>query len=231
MLAGAISSPQKEVMELLSNNYSFRSIISKMTASASLQPINRKSLSLYPDSHLNALIVGGGDSVDRALVHLQDLVDKEPNMLIVHLSSNHVTRFSQSVNKQIFCLHGDETIRLSNLDFTAENYFAVLAAGKDGLSTVPPPNISSIYSIEYDLPFDVTHLNLAISVLLELKVRNVHFCGFDGYNYPNPTQMMLQKLNEESFKYISDSPEFDLTYSVTKTSYDLETKPIFSICD
>jgi hypothetical protein len=120
---------------------------------------------------------------------------------------------------------------LSNLDFTAENYFAVLAAGKDGLSTVPPPNISSIYSIEYDLPFDVTHLNLAISVLLELKVRNVHFCGFDGYNYPNPTQMMLQKLNEESFKYISDSPEFDLTYSVTKTSYDLETKPIFSICD
>jgi 4-hydroxy 2-oxovalerate aldolase len=224
MVSGAKSLPQKQVMEWVSKRfYSMNSIT---------RALNRKNQDhVYPkfnpkETFENALIVGGGPSVDIKSKSIIDFLNINfDNTALIHASSKNSALFKDVTNKQYFCLVGNEGVRLEKVFNNLNNFTGecVLPPSPREMGTYVPNLLKSktveLNEINFsDLNIN-SHLSISIQTSLLLGVKTIYLVGFDGYYGENISEQFQELFIENTnlFKAISSKIK---CISLTQSKYE-----------
>ena len=224
MVSGAKSLPQKQVMEWVSKRfYSMNSIT---------RALNRKNKNhVYPkfnpkETFENALIIGGGPSVDLKSKAIIDFININfDNTALIHASSKNSALFKDVTNKQYFCLAGNEGVRLEKVFNNLNNFTGkcVLPPSPREMGTYVPnllkSNTVELNEINFtDLNVN-SHLSIAIQTSLLLGVKTIYLVGFDGYYGENISELFQELFieNNNLFKAISSKIK---CISLTQSKYE-----------
>lgn len=238
MVSGAHSLPQKDVMDWVGKRYySFNSIIRALQNQAKgLQDnVQLETLKLI-HSNTKVLLVGGGPSVLQHFQGISNYLSNDKDITIVHASSKHAKLFKNLVNKQIFCLVGNEGFRLEDAfdgDFI-EDAICVLPPYPRHMGTYIP-NIIEEKAFELE-KYDYTelkidsHTSIALQVIKILMPNMVYVVGYDGYKNATIDQKAQELLEENNtlFKDFANNCGIELV-SLFETVYKLPQTSIYSI--
>ena len=187
MVSGINSLPQKDVMEWVSKKYySINSII------RALNQNNNKKSSYYnlfsPQKKYNqAIIVGGGFSVNNHLNGILNYINQNDDLCIIHASSKNAIGFKDITNSQYFCLVGNEGIRIKKVfkDLNGFKGKCILPPSPRKMGTFVPEIILNqtyeLSKIDFTNVVKDSHLAIALQTALELDVKDIYLVGFDGY--------------------------------------------------
>ena len=241
MVSGANSSPQKQVMELVTKRaYSFNSIIRTLQNQFKGVKDNQSKLSPFSKkfkSYNNVLIVGGGPSVVEHSFAIQKYLNNNPDVFVIHASSKNALAFKNIDNQQVFCLIGNEGFRMENI-FTDQNIpkktCCVLPAYPRKMGTYIPVNLNKktyeLNEINFTDRFKDAHTAIALQTAFELNPSLIEMVGYDGYLNKNidNNQQELSIENQYLFKTFKSFSSLKL-HSLTSSYYDeLKRGSIFS---
>jgi 4-hydroxy 2-oxovalerate aldolase len=238
MVSGANSLPQKEVMEWVSKRYySYNSIIRALHNKKEGVKDNLKFEILKHENFVdNILIIGGGESV---LTHIQALLvylEQNPDITIIHASSKNAKPFAHLINKQIFCLVGNEGHRLEDVFFEYKDFqgICILPPYPREMGTYVPASVEGntfeLENVNFTNLKVYSHTSLAIQTALNLGATNVLVTGYDGYSGDKIAEKEQELFieNEKLFQEgTSNGVEF---YSLTPSKYkSLKAKSIYGL--
>ena len=241
MVSGANSSPQKQVMELVTKRaYSFNSIIRTLQNQFKGLKDNQSKLSSFGKkfkSYKNVLIVGGGPSVVKHSFAIQKYLNNNPDVCVIHASSKNALAFKNIDNQQVFCLIGNEGFRMENI-FTDKNIpkntCCVLPAYPRKMGTYIPVNLNKktyeLNQITFTDKFKDAHTAIALQTAFELDPLFIEIVGYDGYLNKNidNNQQELSIENQYLFKVFKSFSSLKL-HSLTSSYYDeLKRGSVFS---
>jgi 4-hydroxy 2-oxovalerate aldolase len=226
MVSGSYSLPQKDVMNAIEiDRYSIASIVSTMSSDT----LNPLQIFRYEPVVERCIIIGGGSSIKIHIEAITTYLKINKNIVIIHSTSKYINKFSALKNKQLFCVSGDELIKLNNRHYDFIDQFIFEPSPRKINTTIPYDNniveLNNINFIEY---FHDSPLVISLQTALDMGVANIELIGFDGY-----TELESKKelyLMHENQKIISTflSKKEKLT-SLTKTNYKgLSHKSIYS---
>ncbi|MFZ6665209.1 aldolase catalytic domain-containing protein [Peijinzhouia sedimentorum] len=189
MVSGANSLPQKQVMEWVGKRYySFNSIIRALN-NQSQGKVDNESLPLLKSDRKKysaVLMVGGGSSISEHSNAIEDFLDQNPDMLVLHASSKNALNFINVSNDQLFCLVGNEGHRLENVfgEFPVRGK-CVLPPYPRSMGTYIPKvlreNSFELERIWFSDKFKDSHTSIALQVILDLEISQVYVSGYDAY--------------------------------------------------
>ena len=230
MVSGINSLPQKEVMDWVSKRYySVQSIVRALHSQKDRIDERGKYPEFKPVAKCNrALIVGGGPSVKEHIDAVLILLNRNPDVCIIHASSKNAQWFGNVSNAQFFCLVGNEGQRLEqafqnlgkwNGDCILPPYprkmgTFVPAAAQNRTYELPPPDKQLINRD--------SHTSLAIQTAATLHVRDVYIIGYDGYDghaISNLEQDLVEE-NNSLFRYAAE--HFNTFKALTATRYNIQ---------
>jgi 4-hydroxy 2-oxovalerate aldolase len=230
MVSGINSLPQKDVMDWVSKRYySVQSIVRALHSQKDGHLERGKYPEFKPDTHCNrALIVGGGPSVKEHIDAVLTLVHRNPDVCIIHASAKNAQWFSGVINRQYYCLVGNEGHRLEQAFQTLGNWQGdcilppyprkmgtfIPAAAQNRTFELPPPDN---HLINRD-----SHTSLAIQTAMALHVNEVYIIGYDGYsgNVMGNLEQDLVEENNTLFRYAAE--HFNTFKALTATRYNIE---------
>lgn len=240
MVSGAHSLPQKQVMEWVSKRFfSFNSIIRALTN----QSEGKKDNQHLPQFDFTkekkcdaALIVGGGPSVVKHSVAIEEFLKQHPGMPIIHASSRNAMCFSKTSNQQYFCLVGNEGHRLEKVfgDVSKANGICILPPYPRAMGTYIPDKLANrayeLHELNFTDKYRNSHAALAIQSALELGAQIIYTVGYDSYSGRSmgTKEQELYKENEYLFERAKQNDV--ACKSLTLSGYDsLEQLSIFSL--
>jgi 4-hydroxy 2-oxovalerate aldolase len=238
MVSGANSLPQKEVMSWVTKRYySLNSIIRALSNQSKGIEDNIDLKNLEEEKKFNtALIIGGGPSGKEHAKAINEFIDKQENICLIHSSSKNSQEFRDVNTLQIHCLAGNEGHRLedSYSDMNIKNKLVVLPPYPRTMGTYIPQKLEEVafqlQEIRFTDKFHESVTSLAIETALILGVRNFYFAGYDGYSGDIKAQE-LELFNEN--EYIFESLKKNRNYtpvSITPTLYEgLESQSVFAL--
>ena len=237
MVSGANSLPQKEVMEWVGKRFhSFNSIIRALTNKTKGVEDN-VDLVDFEFSHTakRVLIIGGGPTGTTHSKAVIELLKKNPDIVVIHVSSKNVKPYKNISNMQIHCLSGNEGYRLESTfgDIERENRLAVLPPFPRKMGTyIPEIFRNDAYQLR-EISF--TDINkdsvtvVAIQTAIDLGASEINFIGYDGYSGSvSLSELELATENGEVFSCLEDSGiQFS---SLTKSRYsELPQSSVYSL--
>lgn len=225
IVSGANSLPQKEVMEWVNKRfYSFNSVIRALESSASGKTDNVVFSPYQSKTNYDViLIVGGGNSVRLHQNAILTFLSNNSNVLVINASSKNCDMLKSAKVKHIFCLLGNEGIRLENTlgekEIDAE---CVLPPPPRKMGThIPSRFKNNAFQLQKrEMPkLVVSHTSLALEIAMHHNPKTVYFVGYDGYSEMKAgvkeQELMIE--NDAIFKYVSNKGL--VLKSLTKTSY------------
>ena len=241
MVSGAHSLPQKEVMAWVTKRYySFNSIIRTLSNQSKGILDNEELKSLDFNSlkrHDSVLLVGGGPSILHNQKALQEFLNINPNVAVIHASSKNARSFDNIKNEQYFCLVGNEGHRLEDV-FEEDSKITgkcILPPFPRKMGTYIPLTLEDcsyeLKKIDFTDKFSDAHTSIALQTALELGASKIYVSGYDGYTGQSiglkEQELFLE--NEYLFSKIKNfNNNIDLI-SITNTSYNsLQTNSVYS---
>lgn len=226
MISGSSSLPQKDVMDWMTTRfYSVNSIIRALENKKKDRLDNDKYAVCSFDSVENVLIVGGGPSIDENINGILSWLSKHPETVIIHSSSKNAGYFKDIINKQYFCLVGNEGYRLESTlkDLSHFNGVCILPPYPREMGTFVPESVQAktreLESVSFTDKYHDAHTALAIQVALNCKPSKVLFAGYDGYSADSLTRKEIQ-LNKENEYLFGQLKKQNIPFvSLTKSSY------------
>ena len=226
MISGSSSLPQKDVMDWMTTRfYSVNSIIRALENKKKDRLDNDKYAVCSFDSVENVLIVGGGPSIDENINGILSWLSKYPETVIIHSSSKNAGYFKDIINKQYFCLVGNEGYRLESTlkDLSHFNGICILPPYPREMGTFVPGSVQAktreLESVSFTDKYHDAHTALAIQVALNCKPSKVLFAGYDGYSADSLTRKEIQ-LNKENEYLFGQLKKQNIPFvSLTKSSY------------
>jgi 4-hydroxy 2-oxovalerate aldolase len=230
MVSGINSLPQKDVMDWVSKRYySVQSIVRALHSHKDRHQERGKYPEFIPTEQCGrALIVGGGLSVKEHIDAVLTLVNRNPDICIIHASSKNAQWFSGVSNRQYYCLVGNEGQRLElafknlgnwNGDCILPPYPRKMGtfipdAAQRRTYELPPP--------DKQLSNRDSHTSLAIQTAMALHVNEVYIIGYDGYDglaISNREQDLIDE-NNTLFRYAAE--HFNTFKALTATRYNIQ---------
>lgn len=235
MVSGANSLPQKDVMDWVGKRYySYNSIIRALSNQSKGIQDNEILNEYHPNEIFKkALIVGGGDSVREHIDGIKNYLSLNPNVVIIHSSSRNVSYLNECDNKQFHCLAGNEGHRLEKVfNSVPKNRIAILPPFPRTMGTYIPVNFKSssfqLSEINVTEKYKNSITALVLQLTKEMKVEELIFCGYDGYN-GEITQHKLELFNENEYLFKNFSKNNFSLKSFTPTKYmSLQQESVYS---
>jgi 4-hydroxy 2-oxovalerate aldolase len=238
MVSGAHSLPQKDVMDWVGKRfYSFNSIILALQNQAKGLKDNIKINKWVPTLSLKkVLIVGGGASVLLCKDAIKTLLDNDREITVIHASSKNALVFKSVLNKQIFCLVGNEGHRMEEIigDDLPTDILCVLPPSPRKMGTyIPSSLINNSVELDFNLFTDKyidSHCSIALQIAASLRSNQISLIGFDGYSKTIMDEKAQDLFLENSylFKRFQEMTNIDL-YSLTETTYPIKVSSIYSL--
>ncbi|ARN76540.1 hypothetical protein BST97_00155 [Nonlabens spongiae] len=231
MVSGANSLPQKQVMEWVGKRYySFNSIIRALNN----QTLGKRdNISLpkikFGENLSKVLIVGGGPSPVDHVHAIEQFLNQNPEILVIHASSKNAMSFANISNDQIFCLVGDEGHRLELVFGEKEiSGNCVLPPYPRKMGTYIPKavenNAFELERVEFTDYFKGSHTAIALQISIDLNASSVYVTGYDAYSgsiSKREHELFLE--NQYLFKIYKNYRNVELE-SLTPTGYDSLTQ-------
>lgn len=226
MISGVHSLPQKDVMDWVGKRfYSFNSIIRALN-NQTKGVVDNENLSSIETESLkgkSVLIVGGGESVKLHKDAIIRFIENNTDLVIIHSSSKNAAIFKDLINVQIFCLVGNEGIRMESA-FSGKipkNIIGLLPPYPRKMGTYIP---NFIRENSFQLPqnrFKGSSSENITSVVLELcyliEPQEIFIAGYDGYSF-SVTNNQLELFNENKDLF-GQVKHFGIK-SITPTKYE-----------
>lgn len=211
MVSGSNSLPQKEVMAQIGKRfYSLNSIVRGIhNRSKGLEDnLNLQELTLN-DSFHSAIIVGGGSTGTTHCEAVRYFLETQPDSCLIHASSKNAGAYKDINQQQFHCLVGNEGHRLEKVyeHLEQSNKIAVLPPYPRAMGTYIPKALQDKAFQLKEITFTIAHVEsvtaLAIETALKMKVQQIYFIGYDGYEDGISTpEMELFKENEAIFEIL-----------------------------
>ena len=208
MFSGAYSLPQKQVMEWVGmNRYPIASIVNALHNKKSSVDDNLSLPNLENDvKNKDVLIVGGGNSIRENKQALRVFLQQNKDMKVIHTGLKYISNFKKVENDQYYALVGFEGDKLldavEGVDLSNKKFVYPPHPRKMG-TLIPKKTMALSYelpSIDFTKASDDSPLAIAIQLAINLKVDNVYFIGFDGYDTNiNKNQFKLVQENQNVF--------------------------------
>lgn len=227
MVAGANSIPQKEVMDWVNKRFfSYNSIIRAIDNKRSgvVDNVNNIEI-LKPMTNSTLLLVGGGHSVKENIDGLLTFLEKNPHISIVHVSSRNAGYFKQLVNLQLFCLSGNEGVRLEKIYAKSlfVNSLGVLPPYPRKMGTYIPKKLKEqckeLNEMDPFKEYPESMTAIALKIALDTNKKDHFIVGFDGYSNSNISQKESDLFLENNVLFKKVGEKLDLQ-SLTKTKYE-----------
>lgn len=238
MVSGANSLPQKEVMSWVTKRYfSLNSIIRALSNQSKGIKDNVELENLKEEKkYKKALIIGGGPSGKKHAKAINEFINKQEDICLIHASSKNSLEFKDIHKLQIHCLAGNEGHRLEETynDINTDDKLVVLPPYPRTMGTYIPDKLRNIayqlQEISFTDKFHESVTSLAIETALKLGVEKLYFAGYDGYSGEIKTQELeLFNENEYIFESLKKIGKFT-PISITPTLYgSLEPQSVFSL--
>ncbi|GAB2770364.1 aldolase catalytic domain-containing protein [Salinimicrobium soli] len=238
MVSGANSLPQKEVMSWVTKRYySLNSIIRALSNQSRGLEDNVDLKNLDEEKKFkSAIIIGGGPSGKKHSKAINEFIEKQESICIIHSSSKNSQEFKDVSTLQIHCLAGNEGHRLedSYIDMSIKDKLAILPPYPRSMGTYIPEKLEKVAfqleAINFTDKFHESVTSLAIETALTLGVEKLYFAGYDGYLGEIKTQE-LELFNENEYIFKSLKKNGKVTpVSITPTLYDnLEPQSVFAL--
>lgn len=238
MVSGANSLPQKEVMEWVTKRYYSLNSIIRALSNQSQGKKDNVELDDFEinDTFDNALIIGGGPSATHHAKAINEFIENNPNICIIHSSSKNALPYQAAKSLQIHCLAGNEGHRLEETfqGFSAENRMALLPPYPRTMGTYIPEKLEKtayqLNSIEFTEKYLESVTALSIEVALKIGVKNLYFAGYDGYQGEiSKQQLELFNENEYLFKQVTENTRLK-PISITPSQYsELVPRSVFAL--
>lgn len=237
MVSGANSIPQKQVMEWVSKRfYSFNSIIRALTNQSKGKEDNQQlpTLNFDDEKYNTALIIGGGSTAVRHAHAINELLNNNPEMVVIHASSKNALNFQNIKNDQYFCLVGNEGYRLESVFNKSEvKGRCILPPFPRKMGTYIPKALSEqayeLSEVNFTDSFEDSHTALALQTAIELKVDDIFVVGYDGYNESKMGDKERELFNENEYLFEKGNLEVGIQ-SLTPTKYSkLPQSNIYSL--
>jgi 4-hydroxy 2-oxovalerate aldolase len=231
MIAGAISIPQKNVMEWVTiRDYPINSIIQKMkNISAGLDDNEQFETFRSLLDYSQVLLVGGGESSVKHKRAIAEYCETNPDTAIVHSSSKYIELYKDYSNDQYLVLLGNEGGRLEpKLAYINQDLKFVLPPYPRFMGTYVPQAIkSNCYEIGVLTDnLELTRTSLALEFIKSLGVSRVYLTGYDGYNSADISLKELALFNENEAIFTAYSKSFTIE-SLTPTAYSIDVNSIY----
>ena len=227
MVSGANSLPQKQVMEWVTKRYySFNSIIRALNnkSQGKEDNISLPNLDTFETIYKRALIVGGGPSPVKHSDAIEQFLIQNPDILVIHASSKNALSFTKFLNKQFFCLVGNEGHRLEEVfgDRKIQGK-CILPPFPRKMGTYIPRALErdayELNGVGFTKKYQDSHTAIALQLTIELGVSNIYITGYDAYKGAiTIRQQELFNENETLFKSFEQVTGFKLE-SITPTGY------------
>jgi len=202
MVAGTMSYPQKEVMELISKRF-----VSLNTIVNTISNKNNKQKFLEISDYIgkDILVIGGGKNVFKYQTHIKKFIKNNPKLVLLHSSARNLNFFNDINNLQLLSIVGNEGSRLEkNFDGFSLNSFSAFTPKSPQRINIPIPNI--IKENAYELPFedeftdgDSTHTSNVATFLKNINANQIFSVGYDGYNVANEFYSEIEVENNKIF--------------------------------
>jgi 4-hydroxy 2-oxovalerate aldolase len=210
MISGANSLPQKDVMDWLTKRtYSMNSIINALqnkqdeNCDLKLPELNTKK------TYTNALLIAGGpNAVDHSKAVRQWVNRHEDDLVLVHVSSRNISHYEDLDVPQIYCLVGNEGVRLEKTfnNVSLKKAIAILPPFPREMGTYIPEVLSDrsyeLSKVEFTEKYHDSHTAVSLQTIIDLKASNVYSVGFDGYgnSFIGKKEQDLLKENDYLFR-------------------------------
>ncbi len=230
MVSGSYSLPQKDIMDAFEiDRYSMASLVNTMDLDSmtQLQPFQ-------PDTEVETcVIIGGGISIENHCEAISTYFKKNQNIVLIHSTSKYINKFSALKNMQLFCVAGDELMKLNDISkYSFINQFILEPSPRKINVKIPQNNnIVELKNINFIKSFQDSPLAISLQTALEVGAVNIELIGFDGYGeLKSKKELFLMHENQKIISTFSSKKE--QLCSLTKTNYkDLIQKSIYSKVD
>lgn len=209
MVSGAISMPQKDVMEWVTQRfYSYNSIIRALKNQEAGEADNIRLPVFKPnESFENVLIIGGGPSAEEHSTVIKRFVEKCTSICIIHASAKNAGIYKDVKVPQYFCLVGNEGHRLEEVFEDLDNFkgHSILPPFPRKMGTYIPRGIIDksfeLKEISFTSKYKDAHTSLALQTALNLNANTTYVVGYDGYSHKliTPREQALFKENDHIF--------------------------------
>jgi 4-hydroxy 2-oxovalerate aldolase len=236
MVSGAISMPQKDVMEWVTQRfYSYNSIIRALKNQEAGEVDNIRLPIFKPTKTFdNVLIIGGGSSAEEHATAIKRFIAKQKNICIIHASSKNAALYQSIDVAQYFCLVGNEGHRLEEVFKNFGNFKgqSVLPPFPRKMGTYIPEGIKNstyeLAKISFTDKYVDSHTALALETGKNLKVKTTYLVGYDGYsnNIITRREQALFKENEYNFTKYSENNHL---ISILPTQYDVNVHSVYNL--
>jgi 4-hydroxy 2-oxovalerate aldolase len=238
MFSGAYSLPQKEVMDWVGmNRYPVASIINVLNNKKSLIEDNLSLPKLENEAKCNdILIVGGGHSINESKQALRIFLQQNKDLKVIHTGLKYISNFKEVENDQYYALVGFEGDKLlhpiEGIDLSNKKFVYPPHPRKMG-TLIQDKTLSSSFElpiIDFTKVSNDSPLVTAIQLAINLKVDNIYFVGFDGYDTNiNKGQFKLVQENQNVFSDLLAFKEINVL-SLTPSKYEkLKHSSIYSL--
>ena len=157
--------------------------------------------------------------------------------MVIHSSSRNSGFFKEIGNMQLFCLVGNEGLRLQSIFENLGNFDGqcVLPPSPRKMGTYVPDlikdKVKELKKISFTARYCDTHTALALETSIELGAKSIYLVGYDGYEGQSVGQKEIELLGEndslfQSFKQFTGLPLVALTLSKYN---ELEQQSIYSV--
>ena len=220
MVSGSFSLPQQDVMEALSiNRYSLSGIVNSLDTSGKYE-----SQKFCMGKYSSCLLVGGGENVEKHINAIQDFIDKNKDLLVIHSTSRYLSIFDRINNDQILAVAGDELLKVK--DFSTIKCFVLEPSPRK--INVPLPIRKNSYELNQInfTQYKDSPLAISLQIAKDVVSKQVFVVGFDGYK-DSKTKKQIFIMNENQ-KIINDYGANSII-SFTPTNYkNLIVKSIYA---
>jgi len=238
MVSGANSLPQKEVMSWVTKRYySLNSIIRALSNQSKGIEDNIDLKNLEEEKkYKSALIIGGGPSGKKHSKAINEFIEKQEDICLIHSSSKNSQEYKDVHTLQIHCLAGNEGHRLedSYSEMNIKDKLVVLPPYPRTMGTYIPQKLENVAfqlkEIDFTDKFHESVTSLAIETALKLGVEKFYFVGYDGYSGEIKTQELeLFNENEYIFERLKAQGNYN-PVSLTPTLYEgLDPQSVFAL--
>lgn len=222
MLSGALSFPQKTVMNWLTNNFIGLNTIAESIINS--ENTNKTVFSKICDleNPEKIILVGGGDSVIRYQKEIHEFIRREKCALLF-ISGRHVELFSSIDCPKIFVLASDEIKRIEpfinrNVNNAEPLSFVVPARPWSHdilIPTLTGPQIYELNNSIFSQEEKDRNICIALDMLVQIEPSVVFSVGLDGYVESKPQSATF---NESCFMYYKEKTNSNIV-AITKTHY------------
>lgn len=234
IFSGANSLPQKDVMDWVSKRYySFNSIMRALNNQLAVGE-ERHNLPKFPidgtPTSEDVLIIGGGAS---AIMHEEAVklfLKSKPQMIVVHASSKNAMTYKEIANTQIFCLVGNEGLRMEEV-FSGDlplSSISVLPPSPRKMGTYIPKNLvqkaCELSAIDFTPKYLDSHTTVALQTALNLGATNIYLVGYDGYDSGEVANKDHELFIENEYLFTEVQKKAVKVTSLTATKYNSLTQ-------